>query len=48
MFQYQISQKSVHWEQLFHVDIRTDRRTDMMKLVVAFCNFVKAPKNILG
>jgi hypothetical protein len=24
-----------------------DRQTDM-KLVAAFCNFVKAPKNILG
>jgi len=26
----------------------SDRRTDMTKLVVAFRNFVKAPKNILG
>jgi hypothetical protein len=24
---------------------RTDRRTDMTKLIVAFCNFANAPKN---
>jgi len=27
--------------ELYHVD----RQTDMMKLTVAFCNFVNAPKN---
>ena len=29
---------------LFHVAMRTDRRTDMAKLIVAFCNFVNSPK----
>jgi hypothetical protein len=31
--------KSVQWE-LFHADGRTDLR----KLIVAFCNFAKAPR----
>jgi hypothetical protein len=31
-----------------HSDRRMDRRTDMMKLVVAFHNFVKAPKTYWG
>jgi len=26
--------------------VRTDRRTDMAKLIVAFSNFVNAPKNV--
>ena len=26
---------------------RADRRTDMTKLVVAFCNFLNAPKSML-
>ena len=30
--------------ELFYVDGRTDRRTSMTKLVVAFRNFSKAPK----
>jgi len=25
---------------------RTDRRADMMELIVAFCNFVNAPKKL--
>jgi hypothetical protein len=31
--------------ELFHVDRRTDEWTDMTKLIVAFRNFAKAPKN---
>jgi len=31
--------------ELFHADGRTDRQTDMTKLVVAFHNFANAPKN---
>ena len=31
--------------ELFHADGRTDGRTDMTKLIVAFRNFVKEPKN---
>ena len=31
--------------ELFHVDGRADRRTDMTKLVVAFRNFANTPKN---
>jgi len=30
--------------ELFHVDGRTDGRTDMTKLIVAFRNFAKAPE----
>jgi hypothetical protein len=30
---------------LFHADGRTDRQTDLTKLIVAFCNFVNMPKN---
>jgi len=33
------------WAELFHSDGWTDGQTDMMKLVVAFHNFAKAPKN---
>jgi len=42
----QISWKSVRWEQSFSMrkDGRTDRRTDMTKLIVAFRNFANAPK----
>ena len=29
----------------FHEDGRTDRQTDITKLIVAFRNFVNAPKN---
>jgi len=31
-------------EALSHVDRQTDGRTDMTKLIVAFCNFMSAPK----
>jgi len=31
--------------ELFHVEGRTDRRTDMTKLIVAFRNFANAPQN---
>ena len=31
--------------ELFHLERRTDRRTDMTKLIVAFRNFVNAPNN---
>jgi hypothetical protein len=34
--------------ELFHADGRTDGRTDMTKLIVAFRNFAKAPKNALS
>jgi hypothetical protein len=30
---------------LFNADGRTDRQTDVTKLIVAFQNFVNAPKN---
>jgi len=30
--------------ELFHVDVQTDRQTDMMKLIIAFLNFVNVPK----
>jgi hypothetical protein len=29
----------------FHADGRTDRQTDMTKLILAFHNFANAPKN---
>jgi len=29
--------------ELFHADGRTDRRTDMTKLIIAFRNFANAP-----
>jgi hypothetical protein len=32
--------------ELSHEDWQTDGRTDMNKLIVAFRNFAKAPKNI--
>jgi hypothetical protein len=32
-------------DEVFHVDGRTGQ-TDMTKLIVAFCNFANAPKNI--
>ena len=33
---------------LFHVDGRIDRQTDMMKLIVAFHNFLNVPRNVLS
>jgi hypothetical protein len=43
---YEISWKSVQWLPSFSVrmDGRTDRRTDMTKLIVAFRNFANVPK----
>jgi len=32
--------------ELFHVDRRTDGRTDRTKLLVAFCNFANGPNKI--
>jgi hypothetical protein len=32
--------------ELFHADGLTDRRTDMTKLIFAFCNFANAPNNL--
>jgi len=31
--------------ELFHAVRWTDRQTDMMKVIVALCNFMNAPKN---
>ena len=31
---------------MFHTDQQTDGRTDMMKLIVVFCNFVNEPENV--
>jgi hypothetical protein len=44
---YQISSKSVQWQPScsMRADGRTDVRTDITKLTVAFRNFVNAPKN---
>ena len=32
--------------ELFYADGRTDRRTDMKKLIIAFRNFGNAPKEL--
>ena len=32
--------------ELFHEDKRTDKQTDMTKLIVAFRNFANAPKTL--
>ena len=32
--------------ELFHAGGRTDGQTDMTQLVIAFCNFVEAPKRL--
>ena len=32
-------------DELFHADGRTDGQTDMIKLIVTFRKFTKAPKN---
>jgi hypothetical protein len=42
ILKYKISQKSLQWAQ--NCSMRMDRRTDMMKLIIAFRNFAKAPK----
>jgi hypothetical protein len=39
---YQISSKSIQWELSF--SMQTERQTNMIKLVVAFCSFMNAPK----
>jgi hypothetical protein len=41
-----IQLKSVPWQRVVSCG-EVDRRTDMTKLVVAFLNFVNAPKNSL-
>ena len=43
MLEYQISWNSVRWEP--SCSVRTDGRTDMTKLIVAFHDFANAPKN---
>jgi hypothetical protein len=43
ILKYQISGKSMHWE--LSCSMRTDGRTDVTKLIVAFRNFENAPKN---
>jgi hypothetical protein len=44
ILKYQLSWKSVQWEP--SCSMRTDRRTDLTKLIVAFRSFVNAPKNL--
>ena len=46
MLKYQVSRKSVLLgAELFYAEIRTDGRTDMTKVTVAFRSFAKASKN---
>ena len=45
ILEYEISWNSFYWEPS---SIRTDGRPNIMKLIVAFCRFAKAPKNILS
>jgi hypothetical protein len=45
ILKYQISRKSIQWEP--SCSMRTDRRTDMAKLIVASHNFANAPKNLI-
>jgi len=33
--------------EIFHEDRRTDGQTKMIKLILPFCNFANAPKNVL-
>jgi hypothetical protein len=42
ILKYQISWNSVRWEQM-----RTNGRTDMTKLIVAFRNFANTPKKFI-
>ena len=44
LLKYEISLKPVQWEP--NCSMRTARRTDMTKLIVAFRNFAKAPKKL--
>jgi hypothetical protein len=44
IFKYRISWKSVKWEP--SCSLRTDGRTDMTKLIVAFRKFANAPQNV--
>jgi hypothetical protein len=44
ILKYEISRKSVQWEP--SCSMRTDRQTEMTKLIFAFRNFAKAPKNL--
>ena len=44
ILKYKISWKSVQWEP--SCSMRTDERTDMTKLIVAFGNFANSPKNV--
>jgi hypothetical protein len=44
ILKYQISWKSVQWE--LSCSMRTDRRTDMTKLIVAYWNFANAPEKL--
>ena len=41
---YYVSSKSVQWEP--SCSMRTDGRTDTIKLIVAFRNFANAPNNV--
>jgi hypothetical protein len=47
ILKYEILRKSVNWELSCSTwgDGRTGTQTDMTKLIVAFRNFVNAPKN---
>ena len=45
IFTHQISWKSVQWEP--SCPMRTDGRTDMTKLIAAFCHFAKVSKNCI-
>jgi hypothetical protein len=46
LLKYKISWKSLQWQPISMLaDKRTDRQTDMMKLIVAFRNFANAPQN---
>jgi hypothetical protein len=42
IIKYQISWKSIQWESICYM--RTDRRTDMTKLMISYRNFAQAPK----
>ena len=45
ILKYQISWKFIQWEP--SSSIQMDGQTDMMKLIVAYHNFVNVPKNTL-